>query len=125
MKNLEEESRTQNMQDGSGRINYAPDTQAQVSSPTSQSKVKTKTQITLGSEQFNYTRWLYKQYGYKTPSWLRKSFVINQYRRKSLNDILHEAQLDSVFCGKSTGSSEWHDQLHLVWHDINGGSSCI
>ena len=124
MKNFKEESRGDNHQNGSEHINYAPDTQTPISDPTSQRKVKTKTQITLSSEQFKHTRWLYKQYGRKTPSWLRKTFALNQYKRKSLNDILHEAQLDVAFCGKCTDFSEWHDQLHLVWHQINGVPPC-
>ena len=125
MKNFKEESRTNNERGGSGHINYAPDPQSPILDPTSQRKVKTKTRITLSSEQFKHTRWLYGQYERKTPSWLRKTFVLNQYHRKSLNDILHEAQLDKVFCGKCTDLNEWHDQLHLVWHDINRRPSCL
>ncbi len=125
MKNFKEESRAANERNGSGRINYALNTQTPILGTTSQSKAKTKTQITLSNEQFKHTRWLYKQYERKTPSWLRKTFVLNQYRRKSLNDVLHEAQLDEAFCGKCTDMSEWHDQLHLVWHNIMGRPSCI
>ncbi|HKR82243.1 MAG TPA: hypothetical protein VJR27_04580 [Candidatus Saccharimonadales bacterium] len=124
MNDFKKESRNQNKQNGSEHINSAPDHQTPILASTSQREVKTKTQIKLSSEGFKHTRWLYKQYGRKTPSWLRKTFVLNQYRRKSLNDMLHEAQLDDAFCGKYAGTNEWHDQLHLVWHAINRRPSC-
>lgn len=124
MKNSKKESRNQNPQEGAGRINYAPDTQKPILDPTSQRKVKNQMQVTLGRRRFNFTRWLYKQYGLKTPSWLRSKFLLNQYRRKSLNDNLREAQLDKVFCGKCTDTDEWYDQLHSVWHDINEVQPC-
>ena len=124
MKKLHLESHGQNNQNGAERINYATDTQTPILDQTSQRKVKTQTHITLGRERFNYTRWLFTQYGLKKPTWLRGTFLLNQYRRKCLNDNLREAQLDKVFCGKCTGSTEWYDQLHSVWHDINGRASC-
>jgi len=104
-------------------MNYAPDTRTPISVSTSQRKVKPKIVIRL-CERFEITRWLYKQYGLKVPTWLRRTFVLNQYRRKSLNDNLLEAQLDRAFCGKYTATNEWYDQLHSVWHDINRRPSC-
>lgn len=125
MENLHQESPSKNNQNGSGRIIYAPSTQTPILDPTSQRKVKTQMQVTLGRRRFNFTRWLYKQYGLKSPTWLRSKFLLNQYRRKSLNDNLREAQLDKAFCGKCTNTDEWYDQLHSVWHDINEVQPCV
>lgn len=119
------ESPTKNLQKQAGRINYATRTQTQISDMTSQRKVSSKKEITLGRKQFNETRWLFNQYGLKTPSWLRGKFLLNQSRRKSLNDNLREAQLDKVFCGHCQDENDWATLLHLLWHNINGGSSCI
>ncbi len=119
------ESSTQKVQKQTGRTNYAPSTQTQVLSTTSQRNVSPKIEITLGRKQFNETRWLFNQYGQKTPSWLRCKFLLNQYRRKCLNDNLREAQLDKAFCGHCHDKSDWSGLLHTLWHDINGGSSCI
>jgi hypothetical protein len=124
MTNCKEESLDQNPQECAGRMNYAPSTQRPILAPTLQRRVKPRIVIKLGCKQFDYTRWLYKQYGLKTPGWLRRTFILNQYRRKSLNDNLREAQLDEVYCDKYAGTDEWCDQLHSVWHEINGGSSC-
>lgn len=119
------ESPTKNTQKQAGRTNYALSTQTQVLDTTSQRNVSPKIEITLGREQFNETRWLFKQYGQKTPSWLRGKFLLNQYRRKLLNDNLRDAQLDKAFCGQCHDKNDWSGMLHSLWHDINGGSSCI
>ncbi len=119
------ESPTLTKQKTAKRINTALGTQKQVSSTTSQRKVSPKIEITLGRQQFKETRWLFNQYGLKTPSWLRGKFLLNQYRRKCLNDNLREAQLDKVFCGHCHDKNDWSGMLHSLWHDINGGSSCI
>lgn len=124
MQNLKEESPDQNLWKSAEHTNYAHETPTSISVPTSQSKVKTKIVIKLCS-RFESTRWLYKQYGLKSPSWLRRTFILNQFRRKSINDNLLEAQLDNAFCGKYAATDEWYDQLHSVWHDINMRSSCI
>lgn len=104
MQNYKEESPNQNPQEDAGHTNYVLDSPASILAPTSQREVKTKIVIKLGSGQFDTTRWLYKQYGLKTPTWLRRTFILNQFRRKSLNDNLLEAQLDKVFCGHYTAT---------------------
>lgn len=119
------ESPTQNIQKQAGRMNYAPSTQKQILDTTSLRKVSSKKEIKLGRKQFTETRWLFNQYGLKTPSWLRGKFLLNQSRRKSLNDNLREAQLDKAFCGHCYDKNDWSGLLHSLWHDINGGSSCI
>jgi hypothetical protein len=124
MENYKEESTDQNPHEDTGHTNYAPNSPAPISDSTSQRKVKTKIEIKLGYERFNTTRWLYNQYGLKTPTWLRRTFILNQFRRKSLNDNLLEAQLDNAFCGSYTATDEWYDQLHSVWHDINRRPLC-
>ena len=125
MKNYTVESPTQTKQKSAECINTALGTQKQILGTTSQRKVAPKTEITLGREQFKEARWLFNQYGLKTPSWLRGKFLLNQYRRKCLNDNLREAQLDKVFCGHCHDKNDWSGMLHSLWHDINGGSSCI
>jgi hypothetical protein len=119
------ESPTQKIKKPAGRINYALSTQTRILSTTSQRKVSPKIEIKLGRKQFYETRWLFNQYGLKTPSWLRGKFLLNQYRRKCLNDNLREAQLDKAFCGHCQDKNDWSGLLHSLWHDINGGSSCI
>lgn len=124
MENGKEESCGQNPQEGTGHTNNAPDTKTAILVPTSLGKVKTKIEVCLCDEQYRSVRMLHKDYGLAMPTWLRKKFIINQYRRKYLNDPLREAQLDKVFCGKAGNTDDWWDSLHSVWHDINGSPSC-
>jgi hypothetical protein len=124
MQNLKEKSLGQNPPKNAEHTKYALDTQTPIPASTSHRQVKTKIEIKL-CERFKETRWLYNQYGLKAPTWLRRAFVLNQYRRKSLNDNLLEAQLDKAFCGRYTATDEWYDQLHSVWHDINRRPSCV
>ncbi len=124
MKNYKEESCGQNPQESTEHINYAPNTQSAILGTTSQCKVKTKIEICLCDEQHSGLRMLFSDYGLPVPTWLRKKFIVNQYRRKCLNDNLREAQLDKAFCGKWGGTNEWWDSLHSVWHDINGRPLC-
>lgn len=119
------ESPTQNIQKQHKHMNDALSTHSQVLNPTLQRKVSSKIEITLGREQFNETRWLFNQYGLKTPSWLRGKFLLNQSRRKCLNDNLREAQLDKVFCGQCHDKDDWSGLLHSLWHDINGSPLCV
>lgn len=107
------------------RINYALDTYTENSGETSQMRVSPKTEIILNQRQLKETRWLYNQYGQKTPSWLRGKFKLNQYRRKSLNDNLREAQLDKAFCGYYQDGNDWSGLLHTVWHQINKEPICL
>lgn len=125
MKNFKEESRTQNKHDGLEHINSASDPQTSIPDPTLQRKVSSKIEITITREQLAAAKWLFKQADKPKPNWLRKKFLIDQRRRKCLNVELMEAQLDRVFCNRYRNTDEWYDLLHLLWHDINGGSSCI
>lgn len=125
MDNPEELSHAQNPAGNIKHISYALGYESLVYDPTSQMRVKTKNEVTLGRERLKETQWLFRQYGLKTPTWLRSKFRLNQSRRKCLNDNLQEAQLDSVYCGRCSNTNEWHDLLHSVWHDINGRPSCI
>jgi len=125
MKNLHLESWGAKMGNNAKRIIYAPDTQTPILDATSQRMVQPRMEIQLNRRQFNETRWLFTQYGLKAPSWLRSKFLLNQYRRKCLNDNLREAQLDRAFCGSCNCLDDWCGLLHLLWHDINGVEKCI
>lgn len=125
MKDSKEESHAQNKDDGAKHINSALDHQTPISDPTLQRKVSSKIEITITRQQLNLAKWLFEQAGKQKPTWLRCKFKIDQRRRKCLNVELLEAGLDRAFCNRYRNTDEWYDLLHLLWHDINGGSSCI
>lgn len=125
MENFKKESPTQKTQNGSEHTNSAPDYQTTIYDTTSQMKVSSKIEITISRKQLTEAKWLFEQSGKRKPDWLRQKFSIDQRRRKSLNTELVEAQLDRVFCERYRNTDEWYDLLHLLWHNINGGSSCI
>ncbi len=125
MKNLHQESPSKNNQNGSVGILYAPDTQTPILNPASQREVSPKIEIKLGRKQLNETQWLFTQYGLKKPTWLRGKFLLNQYRRKCLNDNLREAQLDKAYCFKCTCADDWSSLLHSLWHEINKVDKCL
>lgn len=91
---------------------------------TSQIKVEPKTYIKLCSTTRNELAWLLKQYGESVPTWLRKKFVINQFRRKALNKAFCESQLDVTHCERLSPEDDWSTYLHLAWHQINGVELC-
>lgn len=124
MKDFKKESHDQNQQNDSGCTKYALDHQATISDTTSQMKVSSKIEITITRNQLSEATWLFKQSGKRKPDWLRQRFYIDQRRRKCLNTELVEAQLDCMFCEHYRNTDDWCDLLHLLWHDINGGSSC-
>lgn len=125
MGNFKEVTDPQNESNQSGRTNYAPDTQTQKFDTTLQRKVSSKIEITITRHQLVEAKWLFEQSGKRKPDWLRQKFYLDQRRRKHLNTELVEAQLDCTFCERYGNTDEWYDLLHLLWHDINGGSSCI
>ena len=125
MGNCKKESSAQNTPKSATHINHGPNTKTQVSDTTLQRKVSSKIEITITRHQLVEAKWLFEQSGKQKPNWLRQKFYINQRRRKCLNTELAEAQLDCVFCDHYQQTDEWYDLLHLLWHDINGGSSCI
>jgi 6-phosphogluconate dehydrogenase len=107
MENFKEVTDPQNETNQSGRTNYALDTQTQDLDTTLQRKVSSKIEITITRHQ------------------LRQKFYLDQRRRKCLNSELMEAQLDCTFCDHYRNTDEWHDLLHLLWHNVNGSSSCV
>lgn len=125
MNYFKEVSHNQNKQNGSEHTNSALDHQTPIKDTTSQMRVSSKIEITITRQQLSTAKWLFEQAGKPKPSWLRQKFYVNQYRRKCLNVELMEAQLDRVFCSRYRNTDEWYDLLHQLWHDINGGSSCI
>ncbi len=125
MKDFKKESHDQNKQNGSEHTNSAHGHQTPINDSTSQMRVASKIEITITRQQLSTAKWLFEQAGKQKPSWLRQKFYVNQYRRKCLNVELMEAQLDRVFCNRYRNTDEWYDLLHKLWHDINGGSSCI
>lgn len=125
MKDFKKESHDQNKQNDLEHTNSAPSYQTPIKETTSQMRVSSKIEITITRQQLSTAKWLFEQAGKQKPSWLRQKFYVNQYRRKCLNVELMEAQLDRVFCNRYRNTDEWYDLLHQLWHDINGGSSCI
>lgn len=125
MKDFKKESHDQNKQNGAEHTNSAPDPQTPIKDTTSQMRVSPKVEITITRKQLSTAKWLFEQAGKSKPSWLRQKFLIDQRRRKCLNIELLEAGLDRVFCNHYHNTDEWYDLLHKLWHDINGGSSCI
>ncbi len=123
-KNITVESRSKKLDKYAKRTNYAPDTQTAVLDPTLQRRVINKIEIKLSTEQFKWIRWLFMQYGQVKPGWLRRKFKLNQRRKKLLNDILREAQLDKVMCAQARGDEDWVCILHSVWHEVNGVELC-
>jgi len=89
---------------------------------TSHRKVTRKKEISLSPEQYKEASWLFRQYEKTKPGWLRRRTVINQRRRKLLNDIWREAGLDGKWCWLLYGSDDWSGVAHSVWHQINGGT---
>jgi len=124
MENYKVESSTQNAQIGVTHTNYALDTQTSNLGQTLQRKASSKIEITITRQQLIEAKWLFNQSCKSKPSWLRQKFNIDQRRRKCLNTELTEAQLDSAFCDHYQNTEEWHDLLHLLWHEINGEPTC-
>lgn len=87
--------------------------------PTLQRKVKPKSEIIITRVQLFWVTYLFKQYGLAKPHWLRRHFIINQRRRKLLNDVLYEANVGSDFCGQCTTTDDWSYHLHSLWHKCN------
>lgn len=106
------------------RISYVPDTQSPILNTTSQRKVESRIEIKMSRKQLQETKWLFTQYDQNKPTWLRGKFLLNQYRRKSLNDTLREAQLDKAYCDKCRDYEDWAGLLHTLWHDINEEPLC-
>lgn len=90
---------------------------------TSQRKVVSKNKIIITHAQLREATWLFKQYNLKKPGWLRRRFVVNQRRRKLLNDVLSEASLDQSLC-KVSIAKDWSGLLHALWHQINEVPPC-
>lgn len=124
MNDFKEESRNQNKQNNSEHTNSASDHQTPIYDSTLQRKVSSKIEINITRKQLNAAKWLFEQAGKRKPDWLRKKFYVNQYRRKTLNVELKEAQLDEVYCGHARNEEDWDGLLHTLWHQINGVLLC-
>jgi hypothetical protein len=98
---------------------------AQESGTTLLIKVSSKNEIIISADQLREATWLFRQYGLVKPGWLRKQFLINQRRRKLLNDTFREAGMDGLWCGKLSKTDDWVSLLHGVWHEVNGRPPCI
>ncbi len=93
--------------------------------PTLRCEVRAKSEVSLTRAQLNEATWLFKQYGLQKPGWLRTRFVVNQRRRKQLNEVLREAGLDSIWCGAHCDANDWSALLHRLWHTVNGRHKCV
>ncbi len=89
-----------------------------------QFKDRVKSEIKLTRQQLNELTQLFKDYAKKKPGWLRQSFLINQRRRKLLNNVLADAGCDVLVCGTLSPGSDWFYSLHAGWHLINNQSLC-
>lgn|GEM_PF-1134698 len=125
MQNSTVESPTKKRQKSGRRINYPLCTQTPILDGTPQRKVASRIEIKLSRTQLREMQWLFTQYGLDKPTWLRGKFLLNQFRRKCLNDNLREAQLDQTYCGKCTEMEDWSHLLHALWHQINGVVPCV
>lgn len=87
--------------------------------PTSQRTVRSKIKVSITKPQRDWVAYLFRQYDKPVPGWLRTSFVINQRRRKLLNDIFKEANVDGGYCGQCIYQDDWSYHTHCVWHVLN------
>lgn len=125
MENLPLQTTTQNNIKNLWGIEYTPGYVQQELAQTLQSKVVEKSEVILTHAQLYEVAWLFKQYDIQKPGWLRRHFVINQRRRKQLNDVLREAGLDGNWCGKRCDTNDWSGLLHSVWHLVNENQPCV
>ena len=92
---------------------------------TSKRNVRRKNDIKITKTQRDWTAYLFRQYGIQVPGWLRTSFAINQRRRKLLNDIFRDANVDNGYCKQCVKQDDWSYHAHCVWHIVNEVSLCI
>jgi hypothetical protein len=115
---------TQNYTKSSKRTNYPLIAVKQELPSTLYRKVAPKNEIILSRTQLREATWLFTQYDMPKPGWLRTRFVINQRRRKLLNEVLWEASLDNCWCGPHCANNDWSGQLHKLWHLVNSRPLC-
>jgi hypothetical protein len=125
MQNLSLQTSSQNRANDFGRNQHALCHIQQELVPTLQHKVTAKSEVSLTHAQLREAAWLFKQYDLQKPGWLRTRFVVNQRRRKQLNEVLREAGLDSNWCGTRCDADNWSALLHSLWHSVNGRHICI
>lgn len=112
---------TQNYTNSLRRSKYTLEPVQQELVPTLQRKVSAKSEITLTRTQLREAVCLFRDYGMVKPGWLRTHIVINQRRRKTLNDVLVEAGLAANWCGNPyCVNDDWSGLLHKLWHAVNG-----
>lgn len=124
MEKINLETSHQNLTFYSGSTNTPLTALKPTSEPTLQLKVKPKSEIIITRAQLYWATYLFKQYGLAKPHWLRRQFIINQRRRKLLNDVLYEANVGSDFCEQYTSTCDWSHHLHSFWHTVNGVQLC-
>jgi hypothetical protein len=124
VRKIHQESSTENRTLGDERINSRTALLERKIGTTSQRKVKSKSEIIITRQQRYWAADLFKQYDLPIPGWLRTRFIINQRRRKLLNDILWEANVGSEHCGQCDKSDDCFYNLHCLWHIVSGGSPC-
>ena len=125
MDKLHLETQHKNSQKNKKGMQHQVDTQTKILGATLFRKVQIQNEINITSITLRETKWLFEQYGHTKPGWLRRKFTVNQRRRKMLNDIMREAQLDKVYCSKCSCADDWAGTLHILWHQLNEVEKCL
>lgn len=124
---LYQESNTKNCAFNGKSVNGREELSEHNLAATFQRKVSSKNEIVIGNKCRQWAAYLFRQYDKPVPGWLRVRLIINQRRRKQLNDLLWEANVGKAYCGQCLKSDEWDYHLHCLWHLINGkgGAQCL
>lgn len=125
MEKLHLETQHKNLQKNKKGMQQQVDTQTKILGATFFRKVQIQSEISITSITLQETKWLFEQYGQEKPGWLRRKFTINQRRRKMLNDLMREAQLDKAYCCKCSCADDWAGMLHILWHQVNEVEKCL
>lgn len=124
MKIVTTKSPTQKLINGVKYNNYRVDRRKPFFDKTSRMRVLCKTKKILCPQTRNELADLFREAYLPVPTWLRQKITITQSKRKTLNKILFEAQLDSTHCKRTLLKDNWSGRLHLAWHDINEVPLC-
>lgn len=124
MKNSHLISAQQNCSISSKRPRHDVNRPKPVRASSLQIKDRPKIEIMISGQQLKEISWLFKSYKMTKPGWLRCHFLLNQRRRKLLNDVLAESACDGLMCGAITDATDWSYDLHAIWHAINEKPLC-